>query len=62
MGEAFGRLGEFPLLGRRRDDLRPDLRSYAVEQHVILYRLEDEGIVVLRVVHARRDLSRLSIP
>jgi toxin ParE1/3/4 len=62
MDEAFGRLDRFPLPGRPRDDDRSDLRSYAVEQHVILYRLEGDVVVVLRVVHARQDLTRLSIP
>ena len=62
LDDAFRRIAGFSLLGRQRDDVRPGLRSLGVEQHVILYRVDDEEVVVLRVVHARQDISRLSIP
>lgn len=60
--DAFRRVGEYPLLGRQRDEARPGVRVLGVGEHVILYRLEGEAVAILRVVHAHRDLSRLSLP
>lgn len=59
---AFLRLSEYPLLGRRRDDVRPGLRSIAVGQHIVLYRIEGEEVVVVRVEHGRRDIARIALP
>ena len=60
--EVLRRVGEFPSLRRPRDDVRPVLRAFTFGQHVILYRVEDDEVIVLRVVHARQDISRLYIP
>lgn len=37
--ERFYLLATYPQLGRRRDELRPGLRSFAAGNYVILYRL-----------------------
>lgn len=57
----FWYLAHHPYLGRRRDrDLRPGLRSLAVDEYVILYRIEvDGGVLVLHVLHGRRDIAAL---
>jgi toxin ParE1/3/4 len=53
-------LGRNPYIGRRRDDdLRPGLRSFAVGGYVILYRVADRDVLILRVVSGRRDLPAL---
>lgn len=62
LAAAVRQVSEHPLLGRPRDDVRPGLRGFVVGQHIVLYRVGDEEIEVLRVVHARRDISRLAIP
>jgi toxin ParE1/3/4 len=46
-------------VGRLRDDLRSGLRSFPVGRYVILYRIEDEDVLILNVVAADRDLDRL---
>ena len=56
--QAFLALGENPQLGRARDDLRPGYRAYVVEQHIILYRIAANAVLILRIVHSRRDLQR----
>jgi toxin ParE1/3/4 len=54
--DRFALLGKYPHAGRRRDDLRQGLRGFPVGRYVILYRVEGEDALILRVVHGRRDL------
>lgn len=56
--EAIGRLGDFPGLGPSRDELRPGLRSFPVGDYVLLYRVVEGGIEVVRVIHGARDLDQ----
>jgi toxin ParE1/3/4 len=58
LDQAFHRLARKPGLGRARPDIRPDLRSYVCQRHVILYRLTDQGVQILRILHHARDLRR----
>ena len=57
--ERFLLLARHPHVGRIRDDLRPGLRIFPVGRYVILYRVEDEDVLILNVVAADRDLDRL---
>ena len=47
---------ELPGMGRRRDDLAPGLRCIAQGNYLVFYRLADNGIEVVRVLHGARDL------
>jgi toxin ParE1/3/4 len=51
------RLADFPGMGRRRDELAPSLRSFPIGNYVIFYRLIDDGIEVIRVLHGARDID-----
>ena len=50
----------FPELGRPRDELRPNLRSFKLRrfQHILFYRLDHEGMTLLRLLHGARDHGR----
>ena len=50
-------LAEQPGLGRPRSDLRQDVRSLAVGNHVVFYRPIEGGIEVVRVLHGKRDIG-----
>jgi toxin ParE1/3/4 len=50
-------LAQSPRLGRRRDELRPGLRSFPVGNYVIFYRRADRGIEVVRVLSRFRDVA-----
>jgi toxin ParE1/3/4 len=53
-------LAETPGIGRSRaEDLRPDLFSFPVGKHVLFYRPQPGGIVLVRVIHGVRDLPAL---
>jgi toxin ParE1/3/4 len=53
------KLAETPGMGRSREDLRPDLFSFPVGRHVLFYRPQPGGIVLVRVLHGARDLPAL---
>ena len=55
----FKLLGDNPHVGRRRDELRSGYRSFPVGEYLIFYRIEDPGILVLTVVHGRRNIEAL---
>jgi len=57
--QRFWILAQFPFSGRRRDNLRADLRSFPIGQFVIFYRLDDGDVLILRVLRGSRDLEAL---
>jgi toxin ParE1/3/4 len=52
-------LARHPLIGRARPELREDLRSFPYGAYLILYRVIDDGVEIVRVVHAARNLDDL---
>jgi toxin ParE1/3/4 len=58
--ERFLLLARFPYMGRSREpDLDFPCRSSAVGEYVIVYCVEGDDVLILRVVHGRRDLDAL---
>jgi toxin ParE1/3/4 len=55
----FFLLAKYPRAGRRRDDLRPGIRSFPVGNYIVLYRLDGEDVLIQRVVRGSRDLEAL---
>jgi toxin ParE1/3/4 len=47
------------MIGRSRDDLRPDLRGFVIGNSVIFYRDTPEHIEIVRVLHAARDIENI---
>ncbi|WP_454616041.1 type II toxin-antitoxin system RelE/ParE family toxin [Bradyrhizobium cenepequi] len=54
---AFDMLAEMPRAGRAREDLAPKLRSFPVGNYLIFYVPLPDGIEVVRVMSARRDID-----
>jgi toxin ParE1/3/4 len=53
-------LSSFPYAGRARDDdFGIGSRSFSVGEHVIVYCVEGEDVLILRVVHGKRHLEDL---
>ena len=60
--ERFSLLAGHPYLGRRRDeDFGIGLRSFPFGEYVIVYFVEDKDVLILRVVHGRRDMEELFV-
>ncbi|MCU1261475.1 MAG: plasmid stabilization system [Bryobacterales bacterium] len=58
--DRFYLLSDNPDIGRRRDEyLRPGLRSFNIGQYLIIYRIENEDVVILYVVRGSRNLEAL---
>jgi toxin ParE1/3/4 len=46
-------LAQRPELGRRSDPERPAIRRMEYGRHVIFYRRNDNGVLILRILHQR---------
>jgi toxin ParE1/3/4 len=58
--DRFFLLASHPNVGRARDeDLRPRLRSFPVGEYVIIYRIQDEDVLILRVLRGSRNIEAL---
>ena len=58
--DRFSLLASHPNIGRARDEeLRPGLRSFPVGEYVIFYRIEDECVVILRVLRGSRNIQAM---
>jgi toxin ParE1/3/4 len=57
--KAFSRLAENPSMGRSRDELPNGVASFPVGRHLVIYRVEDSGlVVVVRVLHQSMDYQQ----
>lgn len=54
-------LSQFPDSGRKREEFRRGLRSVTEGDYVIFYRtLDADVLVIMRIIHGKRDLRKLS--
>lgn len=44
-------------MGRDRNELAKDLRSFPLGRYVIFYMPDTNGITVVRVIHSARDID-----
>ena len=58
LDQALAALSVNPLIGRSRDEIAPDLRSYSIQQHIIYYRVAAETVTVLRILHGKMDAAQ----
>jgi len=58
--ERFLLLAGHPYLGRSRDDdFGAGLRSFPVGEYMIVYLVDNEDVLILRVVRGRREMEEL---
>jgi toxin ParE1/3/4 len=58
---ACERLQEFPEMAAVYRRLRPPVRCLIYRSHRIFYRVDDNSVLILRVLHHRRDARRADI-
>lgn len=56
--ERCQKLADNPRWGRKRNDLRPNLRSLPFGRYTLFYRETADGVEILRVLHSARDLEK----
>jgi toxin ParE1/3/4 len=59
--DRVSELIHFPELGRARDEIHPGLRSLLARNHLLFYRLEDQEVQVLRILHGSMDLPKQTL-
>ncbi|MGG6263664.1 type II toxin-antitoxin system RelE/ParE family toxin [Leptolyngbya sp. AN03gr2] len=52
-------LARYPGMGRKREEIMPELQSFPVGNDVIFYRAIDGGIEVIRVLRGSRDVESI---
>jgi len=58
--QRFSLIATHPNIGRARDeDLRAGLRSFPAGEYVIVYRIVEEDVRILRVLRGSRDIEAL---
>jgi toxin ParE1/3/4 len=46
-------------VGTRAPDLKPNIRSFVVMSWIIFYRVDDDFVEIVRVLHSARDLDAI---
>ena len=59
LGETAWRLAENPEIGTTREELLPGIRSFPVGNYILFYQAIDDGIDLIRVLSAYRNLESL---
>ncbi len=59
LNKAIQELCEHPKIGAARNDIRTGLRYRVCGSYLLLYRITDTGVEIVRAVHGRRDLFGL---
>lgn len=49
-----------PLMGRAREELASGLRSFPVSRYLVFYLPQEDGILVVRVLDAARDIPAVA--
>lgn len=52
---AFAFLADYPRAARERTEIDPPVRAHPRGAHMIIYELDGEDVVILRVRHSRED-------
>ncbi len=56
---CFGRLARDPYLGYDRSEIRPDLLSYPCNRHMIFFKRQENGdVIILRILGQSMDFER----
>ena len=57
--DACFTIADQPYMGRVRPDLAPNVRSFVVGNYIVLYRISEDGVEIVRFSQGSRNLRRL---
>ena len=52
-------LSTLPLAGRTREEFEAGLRSFPVESYIAFYRVRNNTVEIVRIIHGARDLGAI---
>lgn len=55
---VFKSLVNNPLIGRTRNEIKHGLFSIAEQEHIIFYRIQNDYIRIVRVLHGKKDIPK----
>ena len=56
LNDKFGTLSQTPTLAAERNEFDPPVRIHHHEKHLIVYVVDDVGILIIRVLHQSMDI------
>ena len=59
LARTFEVLAEFPEIARERVEIDPPVRCHPHRSHLIIYRIEEPWLMIIRVVHRRQHWAAL---
>jgi toxin ParE1/3/4 len=51
-------IGDNPRIARERTEFNPPVRLHAYQAHMIVYVVDDHGVLIVRVLYGRQDWER----
>ncbi|WP_353843334.1 type II toxin-antitoxin system RelE/ParE family toxin [Mesorhizobium sp.] len=57
MEARWQQLTTYPFSGAQREDIAPGIRHLVVGEYLTLYRVGEDAIEILRVLHGRRNIE-----
>ncbi len=58
LAAGFENIVRSPTLGKIRDEIGKDIRSFTIARHIVFYRTGMEYLEIARVLHASMDIKR----
>ena len=59
MSVTIDRFADYPEMGRTREEIRAGYRAFPVRQHIIFYTLEDNLVMIQRVLPSEMEYEQL---
>jgi toxin ParE1/3/4 len=57
LADVIALIEDRPFAGRARNEIRPELRSFAADPHVVFYRVANDTPEIVRVLDGRQDIE-----
>lgn len=54
----FANLVSNPRIGKNRNEIRPGLKSFSKSSHIVFYRILNDRIRIVRILHGSRDMPK----